>query len=931
MEAPLSLPTSTGIDLEKKEIEIAFQVSGDTQEEETPETSPESDEVKDKPQVVEDIVLIPRSPKYSAPTTRKKAEASKPTPSSRDIVNCPFCKMTCSRRGIIQHVNYSHADSYKKFRTCKEYMKILPLKCSGCNMLFAGNESLRKHYQRSTCIKPDSDEDAKEPEPEYTCPLGCKFHGKLHIILTHMYRHPEANIRFRLKKSHLLPVKCHACNFHYTTRSSLSKHLEKNRCEKNIELQNQYAAPKSEQKEIVSEDNFLRCPYKCGRMYTSQSKLDNHIQKSHKAEADQESMAAAGTILKSLRRESGDGKYLCPIGDCGFGHRMFSLLSTHVRKNHKRDNYVQFRTTPTTESPFVCKGCGWAFTEGQIKNHFHEAKAVCTRNRKWKQELLTRDSLPVLKLNAENIPSADIKPDTPPAVPETVQSNASEANPDEIKTSLPAADVTKPEEKPAEPIGPEKPSERPEEGIKTPDKQTGQEAEVEDNIASANNELQFVPVENVNKERTVTEAEDKIPDDSSIVPNEPAAKEDLADTSSSKILISEQIVKPTEEDEEIVQEHFTQSSAVENTESEKSTSDLDEEVRNNSIINSECEDNDNDQLLGMCEITVENVESITIEQDENDAPDILSIDEDATVKHEPICNDEIESTLAKEEHGQKRPRTSKPYKSGLPSKRMHVDIGALLLRTLNPYPKSFKFDCNNCAYKSERIMDLSQHMQQSHTTSDYIRFRSTSRYLPHQCSACGYRCMSEDQLTRHQQLSQQKNCSKFKAFRLNFGVTIDSDGTELMIMALNSKLDSEKAMNSEIVFRCPFCPRIFVNITTDLLPHVAHAHNVENYAKIRLSDNFFLNVKCEVCKWNFETDTQQERHAQQICELQQTLTQRFGKSEAESSVVKSSFRCPFCDQEINSKEEIVEHVDKKHPDFAIIYRLKASEVLKEKV
>ena len=86
-----------------------------------------------------------------------------------------------------------------------------------------------------------------------------------------MYRHPEANIRFRTKKSNLLPVRCHACNFHYTTRSSLSKHLEKNRCEKNIEIQKIYAKKKNDVKEegAVESDGFLRCPFKCGRMYTS--------------------------------------------------------------------------------------------------------------------------------------------------------------------------------------------------------------------------------------------------------------------------------------------------------------------------------------------------------------------------------------------------------------------------------------------------------------------------------------------------------------------------------------------------------------------------------------------------------------------------------------------------------------------------------------
>ena len=82
-------------------------------------------------------------------------------------------------------------------------------------------------------------------------------------------------------------------------------------------------------------------------------------------------------------------------------------------------------------------------------------------------------------------------------------------------------------------------------------------------------------------------------------------------------------------------------------------------------------------------------------------------------------------------------------------KRSNIDSGSLLLRTLNPYTKCFKFGCNSCSYNSERIMDLAQHMQQSHSTSDYIRFRSKSRYLSHQCVTCGYRCLSSDQLKRY--------------------------------------------------------------------------------------------------------------------------------------------------------------------------------------
>lgn len=53
----------------------------------------------------------------------------------------------------------------------------------------------------------------------------------------------------RLKKSKLLPVKCEECSFHYTTRSSLSKHIEKKRCSKNKEHV-KYAEAKIEKRRL---------------------------------------------------------------------------------------------------------------------------------------------------------------------------------------------------------------------------------------------------------------------------------------------------------------------------------------------------------------------------------------------------------------------------------------------------------------------------------------------------------------------------------------------------------------------------------------------------------------------------------------------------------------------------------------------------------
>ena len=124
--------------IEEKSVPEPFQKIGVlTNDLEIPEESYIETNLMDK-----DIILVPLSPTYALPTTRTKSKLP------GDKVNCPFCKVTTSRRGIIQHVNYSHADSYKKFRTSKEYIKILPMKCFGCNMLFAGKESLRTVSQK---------------------------------------------------------------------------------------------------------------------------------------------------------------------------------------------------------------------------------------------------------------------------------------------------------------------------------------------------------------------------------------------------------------------------------------------------------------------------------------------------------------------------------------------------------------------------------------------------------------------------------------------------------------------------------------------------------------------------------------------------------------------------------------------------------------
>ena len=53
----------------------------------------------------------------------------------------------------------------------------------------------------------------------------------------------------------MLPVKCEECSFHYTTRSSLSKHIEKKRCSKNKEHV-KYAEAKIEKRRIKKLKNL---------------------------------------------------------------------------------------------------------------------------------------------------------------------------------------------------------------------------------------------------------------------------------------------------------------------------------------------------------------------------------------------------------------------------------------------------------------------------------------------------------------------------------------------------------------------------------------------------------------------------------------------------------------------------------------------------
>ena len=73
----------------------------------------------------------------------------------------------------------------------------------------------RKHYlSNNSCKKPSETEEEKnqkEPEVKYRCPghPTCSFFGPLRLILIHMYKHPEANVKFRqgIKAVQTCPVR----------------------------------------------------------------------------------------------------------------------------------------------------------------------------------------------------------------------------------------------------------------------------------------------------------------------------------------------------------------------------------------------------------------------------------------------------------------------------------------------------------------------------------------------------------------------------------------------------------------------------------------------------------------------------------------------------------------------------------------------------
>ena len=65
---------------------------------------------EDAEAVPDEISLTPIG---DPPRTRRQC-VPPATPSGRDKLECPFCKMICMRRGIVQHVNHSHPGNSDK-------------------------------------------------------------------------------------------------------------------------------------------------------------------------------------------------------------------------------------------------------------------------------------------------------------------------------------------------------------------------------------------------------------------------------------------------------------------------------------------------------------------------------------------------------------------------------------------------------------------------------------------------------------------------------------------------------------------------------------------------------------------------------------------------------------------------------------------------
>ena len=449
----------------------------------------------------------------------------------------------------------------------------------------------------------------------------------------------------------------------------------------------------------------------------------------------------------------------CPVktngADCHFSHGMYSHLATHIKKQHTKGDYTKFRLTPTVEAPFVCKGCDWAFTEGQIKNHFHEAKAVCTRNRKSKTEVESKEEQPLLVFD-----KPPVKPLIPanrsPVIASPTLPTFGENRSETIAKEKVAGDSTKNFEN-SDQVLPElekirsDPSSTPSNAIPVElqtSKDKNLESDGKDCLKQSNspqssilneisdkqteNDSLGVPAKtaefNENKESgkldpktsTSGDVQAEIEDEINKIIKDRNPKRDFQNPEMLEDLIQE-LKNQVEGSKE---EPFLNTNPRKRKfDSDTSSEDTDEHLSD--IEDTEDDPNDdqpldqhlaetmnpseNEKLTKPTE-NIENIESISIQ---SDADSDFEAEHLEPVKTEPIGENEnlqnLENSDSVEDHVTSEisvSQDSEPSRKKLKGEN-RVNYGALLLRTLNPNPVSFKFVCpvDTCLYKAEKVQE----------------------------------------------------------------------------------------------------------------------------------------------------------------------------------------------------------------------------------
>ena len=464
----------------------------------------------------------------------------------------------------------------------------------------------------------------------------------------------------------------------------------------------------------------------------------------------------------------------CPVktngADCHFSHGMYSHLATHIKKQHTKGDYTKFRLTPTVEAPFVCKGCDWAFTEGQIKNHFHEAKAVCTRNRKSKTEVESKEEQPLLvfdKPPVKPLISANQGPVIASPILPTVEENRSETiakeniadssaknfeNSDQVLPELekiqsdpsvaPSNEVpvelqiSKDKNLESDGKDYQKQSNSPQSSImnEVSDKATANDSLGVPAKSSEQNEKEESGKLDP-KTSTSGDVQAEIEDEINKIIKDRNPKRDFQNPEMLEDLIQELKNQVEGSKEEIISNTNTRKRKFD---SDTSSEDTDEHLSD--IEDTEDDPNDDqplDQHLAETlnptenETTptenIENIESISIQ---SDADSDFEAEHLEPVKTEPTEEDEnlqnIENSESVENHLTSEnsvSQDSEPSRKKLKGEN-RVNYGALLLRTLNPNPVSFKFVCpvNTCLYKAEKVQESCYESPKSFNKSSQIIF-----------------------------------------------------------------------------------------------------------------------------------------------------------------------------------------------------------------